>query len=155
MVLVLELGVDPDRGLGDRLDLRVDEGDLAAEPLLLDRQRVAAVAVEPGLELDDLPLLDPVGVLERDVGVGPELVEVAEPDDRLVGPDALAGVLQPLDDDAVERGDDRVLVEGLLGQVELGLGRALRSPRPRWIMASATLSSASALRLLLVRDACP
>ena len=84
----------------------------------------------PRLDLDDLPLLDAEGVLERDVGVGAELVEVAELDDRLVGPDALARVLHPLEDDAVERGDDRVLLEGPLGQVELGLGDARGSRRP-------------------------
>ena len=39
---VVELGADPHGGLGDGLDLGVDEGDLAAEPLLLDRQRLAA-----------------------------------------------------------------------------------------------------------------
>ena len=49
------------------------------------------------------------------------MLRVAELDDRLVGPDALARVLHPLDHDPVERRDDRVLLEGLLGQVELGL----------------------------------
>ena len=39
---VLELGADADRRLGHRLDLGIDEGDLAAESLLLDRQRLPA-----------------------------------------------------------------------------------------------------------------
>ena len=79
----------------------------------------------PGLDLDDLPFLDPEGILERNVGVGAEPRELAELDDRLVGPHALAGVLVPLDDDSVERSDDRVLLEDLLGQRELGLGGGL------------------------------
>ena len=76
----------------------------------------------PRLDLDDLPLLDAIRVVEGDVGVGAELVEIAELDDRLVGAHALARVFHPLDDDPVEGGDDRVLLEGLVGQVQLGLG---------------------------------
>ena len=99
---VLELGPDPHGGLADRLDLGVDEGDLAAEPLLLDGQRRARLA--PRLDLDGLALLDAIGVLDRDVAVGDQAVEVAQLDDRLIRPDALAGVLHPLGDDPVEGG---------------------------------------------------
>ena len=48
VVGVLELGADPHRGLGDRLDLGVDERDLAPEPLLLDRQGLAAGRLSRG-----------------------------------------------------------------------------------------------------------
>ena len=34
---IIKLGPDADRRLGDRLDLRIDEGDLAPESLFLDR----------------------------------------------------------------------------------------------------------------------
>ena len=94
-------------------------------------QGLALALGDPRLDLDDLPLLDPKREVERNVGVGAELVEVAELDDRLVGTHALARVLHPLDDDPVERGDDRVLLEGLFGQVQLGLGDRPGFPRLR------------------------
>ncbi len=83
--------------------------------------------VDPRLDLDDLPLLDPKRKIERNIGVGAELVEIAELNDRLVGTHALARVLHPLDDDAVEGSDDRVLLEGLDRQFQLGLGDRLFS----------------------------
>ena len=67
-VRILELGADPDRCLGHRLDLGIDEGDLAPEPLLLDGQGLALRLLIRGLDFDDLPLLDPKAILERDVG---------------------------------------------------------------------------------------
>ena len=101
--------------------------------------------VEPRLDLDDLPFLDPVGGTRagrrsrRGAGRG------CPADDRLVGPDALARVLHPLDDHAVERRRDRVLLEGLLGQLRARPCRASIFSSASIIIASATLTSASAL----------
>ncbi len=122
---VLELGVDPHGRLVDRLDLRVDERDHSAELLAVDRMRAAADAADLGLELDDHPLADPRRRLDRQEGEDAELVEVADLDDRLAGADALARLLEPLEDHARERRPDDVLLELILGQLELGHGEGL------------------------------
>ena len=103
----------------------VNERDLAAESLLLDRQRLAASRrSKPRLDLDDLALLDAEGIVKGHISFGTELLKVAQLDHRFVGPHALAGVLLPLEHDSVERCHDRVLVERPLGQLELRPGDA-------------------------------
>src|SRR5260221_455311 len=75
---ILELRADPDRRLHLRLDLRVDERDLASKSLFLDGQQLASRSgnVEARLNLDDLALLDLVRVIQGDVSFSAQLAEI-------------------------------------------------------------------------------
>ncbi len=81
--------------------------------------------LDDGANLDGVADADLIGVLERHVAVEAELVDPAEPHDGLVGLDRFPQALHPVGDIAGERSGDDVLLDGLLGQLQLGLGQLL------------------------------
>ena len=78
-----------------------------------------------GRIFDDLPFLDLEGMPERNIGIGTKPRELAELNDCGVGLHAFAGVLVQFNNDTIERSDDRVLLEDLSCQRELGLSDLL------------------------------
>src|SRR5271166_7183243 len=117
---VLYLGEDP-AGPSLRVDLAVDEGDLALEDLPLDRQ-VAALLLghDPnGLTLGDVP-----GIAHVEVSGDPHPVDGDHLVDRGAYHDRLAGILEDLDDDAIVGADDLSRSDHGLGRMQLGLRHA-------------------------------
>src|SRR5271165_6347723 len=71
-VRVLKLGANSPGELPDRLDLGIDEGDLAPESRALELLLAHNLRVKLGSDLDDLPFLHFEGKANRNIGVGAE-----------------------------------------------------------------------------------
>src|SRR5271157_5968783 len=117
---VLHLGEDP-AGPGLRVDLAVDEGDLALEDLPLDRQ---VAALQLGHDPDSLPLADVPGIARVEVSGDPHPVDGDHLVNRHAERDRLADVLVDLDDDAIVGADDLARGDHGLGCMQLGLRHA-------------------------------